>query len=84
MTNPVDATLAAYQSRALEYLRGSARPVRELIAHLDRFANLARPGPVLEIGSAWMGRRLLGRSRRAGDSHRRDPSFRHSAAFRRA
>lgn len=51
MTDPVDATLAAYQSRALEYLRGSARPVRELIAHLDRFANLARPGPVLEIGS---------------------------------
>jgi SAM-dependent methyltransferase len=51
MTDPADATLAAYQSRAQEYLRGSARPAPELIAYLGRFASLARPGPVLEIGS---------------------------------
>jgi SAM-dependent methyltransferase len=51
MTDPADATLAAYQSRAQEYLRSSARPAPELIAYLDRFAGLAGPGPVLEIGS---------------------------------
>jgi SAM-dependent methyltransferase len=51
MTDPADATLAAYQSRAREYLRGGARPAPELIAYLGRFASLARPGPVLEIGS---------------------------------
>jgi SAM-dependent methyltransferase len=51
VTDPADATLAAYQSRAQEYLRGSARPAPELTAFLDRFAGLARPGPVLEIGS---------------------------------
>ena len=28
MTDPADATLAAYQSRVQEYLRGSARPDR--------------------------------------------------------
>jgi SAM-dependent methyltransferase len=51
VTDPADATLAAYQSRAQQYLRGSARPAPELIAYLGRFASLARPGPVLEIGS---------------------------------
>jgi len=51
MTDPVDATLAAYQSRADEYLRATAWPASELITYLDRFASLARPGPVLEIGS---------------------------------
>ena len=51
MTDPADATLAAYQNRAQEYLRGSARPAPELIAYLGRFARLTRPGPVLEIGS---------------------------------
>jgi hypothetical protein len=51
MTDPVDATLAAYQSRAHEYLRATAWPASELITYLDRFASLARPGPVLEIGS---------------------------------
>src|SRR5258708_17396585 len=49
--DPADATLAAYQSRAQEYLRGSAGPAAELIAYLGRFASLTRPGPVLEIGS---------------------------------
>jgi len=51
MTDPVDATLAAYQSRVQEYLRGTARRGPELTAYLDRFADLTRPGPVLEIGS---------------------------------
>lgn len=51
MTDPCDATLAAYQSRAQEYLRASSRPGPDLIAYLDRFANLAGSGPVLEIGS---------------------------------
>lgn len=51
MTDPADATLAAYQSRVQEYLRGSTRSAPELTAFLDRFAALARPGPVLEIGS---------------------------------
>jgi hypothetical protein len=51
VTDPADATLAAYQSRVQEYLRASALPASELIAYLDQFAGLARPGPVLEIGS---------------------------------
>jgi SAM-dependent methyltransferase len=51
MTDPADATLAAYQSRAQEYLRGSVRSAPELIAYLSRFASLAGAGPVLEIGS---------------------------------
>jgi len=51
MTDPDDATLAAYQSRAREYLRRTPWPFPELIAFLDRFACLACPGPVLEIGS---------------------------------
>jgi SAM-dependent methyltransferase len=50
VTDPADATLAAYQSRAQEYLRGTTRSP-ELNAYLDQFAALARPGPVLEIGS---------------------------------
>ena len=51
MTDPDDATLAAYQSRVQEYLRGSPWPFPELLAFLDRFARLAGQGPVLEIGS---------------------------------
>jgi SAM-dependent methyltransferase len=51
MTDPDDATIAAYQSRVQEYLRGTPWPFPELIAFLDRFASLAGPGPVLEIGS---------------------------------
>ncbi len=51
MNDPDDATLAAYQSRVQEYLRGTPGPVPELTAFLDRFATLAGPGPVLEIGS---------------------------------
>jgi SAM-dependent methyltransferase len=51
VTDPADATLAAYQSRAQGYLRASAPPTPELIAYLDQFTGLARPGPVLEIGS---------------------------------
>jgi Methyltransferase domain len=51
MTDPAGATLAAYRSWAREYLRGSARPAPDLIAYLGRFATLARPGPVLEIGT---------------------------------
>jgi SAM-dependent methyltransferase len=63
MTDPADATLAAYQSRAQEYLRGSARPGPDRIAYLDRFARLAGPGPVLEIGSGpgWDAEYLEGR-----------------------
>ncbi|HEX9043257.1 MAG TPA: hypothetical protein VF838_19940 [Trebonia sp.] len=51
MNDPDDATLAAYQSRVQEYLRGTPGPVPELTAFLDRFATLAGSGPVLEIGS---------------------------------
>lgn len=51
MTDPDDATLAAYQSRVQEYLRGTPGPYPELTAFLDRFASLAGHGPVLEIGS---------------------------------
>ena len=51
MTDPDDATLAAYQGRVQEYLRGTPGPYPELTAFLDRFAILAGHGPVLEIGS---------------------------------
>ena len=51
MTDPDDATLAAYQSRVQEYLRGTPWPFPELLAFLDQFAFLAGQGPVLEIGS---------------------------------
>jgi SAM-dependent methyltransferase len=51
MTDPADATLTAYQSRAQEYLRASARLTPDVIAYLDQFASLAAQGPVLEIGS---------------------------------
>lgn len=51
MTDPDDATLAAYQSRVQEYLCGTPWPFPELIAFLDQFASLAGAGPVLEIGS---------------------------------
>ena len=51
MTDPDDATLAAYQSRVQEYLRGTPSPAPGLTAFLDRFAGLAGHGPVLEIGS---------------------------------
>jgi SAM-dependent methyltransferase len=51
MTDPDDATLAAYQSRVQEYLRGTPSPAPGLTAFLDRFAGLADHGPVLEIGS---------------------------------
>jgi SAM-dependent methyltransferase len=51
VTDPNDATLAAYQSRVREYLCGTPWPWPDLIAFLDRFASLAGPEPVLEIGS---------------------------------
>jgi len=51
MTDPDDATLAAYQSRVQEYLGGTSWPAPELLAFLDRLADLADHGPVLEIGS---------------------------------
>jgi SAM-dependent methyltransferase len=51
MPDPDDATLAAYQSRVQEYLRGTPPLFPELIAFLDRFASLAGQGPVLEIGT---------------------------------
>jgi SAM-dependent methyltransferase len=51
VTDPDDATLAAYQSRVQEYLRGTPGAYPELTAFLDRFASLAGQGPVLEIGS---------------------------------
>jgi SAM-dependent methyltransferase len=51
VTDPDDATLAAYQSRVQEYLRSTSWPGPELIAFLDQFASLAGQGPVLEIGS---------------------------------
>jgi SAM-dependent methyltransferase len=51
MADPVDATLAAYQSRAQQYLRSTPALPRSLTSYLDRFAGLARPGPVLEVGS---------------------------------
>jgi SAM-dependent methyltransferase len=51
MTDPDDATLAAYESRVQEYLRGTSWPAQELLAFLDQFTSLAGEGPVLEIGS---------------------------------
>jgi SAM-dependent methyltransferase len=51
MTDPDDATLAAYQNRVQEYVQCTPWPFPELIAFLDRFAGLAGAGPVLELGS---------------------------------
>ncbi len=51
MADPVDATLAAYQDGAAQYLETSAPPGTELAAYLDRLASLASGGEVLEIGS---------------------------------
>jgi SAM-dependent methyltransferase len=51
VTDPADATLGAYQTGAEQYLRDSARPGPRVIAYLDRLADLAGKGRVLEIGS---------------------------------
>ena len=51
MTDPDDATLAAYQSRAQEYVDRTPWPSPHRAAILDRLVSLAAPGPVLEIGS---------------------------------
>ncbi|HTW03313.1 MAG TPA: class I SAM-dependent methyltransferase [Streptosporangiaceae bacterium] len=52
MNDPADVTLAAYQSRAQEYVqRRGGRRWPELTGYLDRFASLVGSGPVLEIGS---------------------------------
>lgn len=51
MTDPGDATLAAYQTAAQRYLDHSARPAPALTAYLDRVAGLVGAGEVLEIGS---------------------------------
>jgi SAM-dependent methyltransferase len=51
MTDPDDATLAAYQSRAQEYVDRTPWPTPQRIAFLGRLASLAGQGPVLEIGS---------------------------------
>jgi protein-L-isoaspartate O-methyltransferase len=52
VTDPGDATLAAYEDGVAEYVQaGAAKLAPELTAYLDQFAALAGPGPVLEIGS---------------------------------
>jgi SAM-dependent methyltransferase len=50
-SDPVDATLAAYQDGAAQYLGASRYPGPALAAFLDRLAGLAAGGDVLEIGS---------------------------------
>jgi SAM-dependent methyltransferase len=49
--DPADATLAAYETGAEQYLKASARPGPRLIAYLDRLADMVGNGRVLEIGS---------------------------------
>jgi len=49
--DPVDATLAAYQAGAEQYLKASARPGPEVIAYLDRLAGMVGDGHILEVGS---------------------------------
>jgi len=49
--DPADATLAAYQTGAEQYLKASARPGPKMIAYLDRLAGMVGNGHVLEIGS---------------------------------
>jgi SAM-dependent methyltransferase len=52
LTDPGDATLAAYEHGIQEYLQaGNPALTPELTAYLDQFAALAGSGPVLEIGS---------------------------------
>lgn len=51
MTDPADATLAAYQAGAEQYLKATTRPGPAVIAYLDRLAGLVGNGHVLEIGS---------------------------------
>jgi SAM-dependent methyltransferase len=49
--DPVDATLAAYQHGAAQYLQARRKPGPALTAFLDRLAALTAGGNVLEIGS---------------------------------
>ncbi len=49
--DPGDATLAAYRSSAAIYIQESRPPGPSVLAYLDRFADMTRPGPVLELGS---------------------------------
>jgi SAM-dependent methyltransferase len=51
MTDPVDATLAAYQDGAARYVAARYRRGGELSAFLGRLASLAAGGEILEIGS---------------------------------
>ena len=51
MIDPADATLAAYEAGAEQYLKASGRPGPPLIAYLDRLADMVGNGHVLEIGS---------------------------------
>jgi len=51
VTDPVDATIAAYEVGAEQYLRATAPPGPALLAYLDRLADLVGQGHVLEIGS---------------------------------
>lgn len=49
--DPGNVTLAAYQASAAAYLEHSAQPTPSVLVYLERFADLTRPGPVLELGS---------------------------------
>jgi SAM-dependent methyltransferase len=51
VTDPVDATLAAYQAGVEQYVQTSGPPSGPLISFLDRLADLAGHDRVLEIGS---------------------------------
>jgi SAM-dependent methyltransferase len=51
VTDPVDATLAAYQTGVEQYVQASAPPKGSLLSYLDRMADLVGDGHVLEIGS---------------------------------
>lgn len=50
-SDPVDATLAAYQDGVAHYLQAGRYPGTALAAFLDRLAGIAAGGDVLEIGS---------------------------------
>lgn len=51
MSDPTDATIAAYERGVSAYLAHSSPPASGLAAFLDRFASRVDSGPVLEIGS---------------------------------
>ncbi len=49
--DPVDLTLATYETKAADYAARNRGPYPAVIAFLDRLAELTGPGCVLELGS---------------------------------